>query len=176
MSRQQDAQVFNWHYSELDERNLEVRGRKVFFIIILFCVILLVTLLFLCARWICRYRHHLPTTFHSIQVRHAPSPPPQGLDLASIKKLPIILHQAPSDSADCALEETECCICLGPFEDGEKLKVLPACNHCFHCECVDNWLINRSSCPLCRSSLKVDDSTFPQILIEEPPIRIDLQF
>lgn len=175
MSSQQDAQVFNWHYTELDDRNLEVRGRKVFLIVLLLCIILLVTLLFLCARWICRYRGRLPTTFqYSSQVRHAPPPASQGLDLASIKRLPIILHQAPSDS-DCALEETECCICLSVFEDGEKLKVLPGCDHCFHCECVDNWLINHSSCPLCRSCLKVD-STFPQILIQEPPIRIDVQF
>lgn len=174
MASQQDAQVFNWHYTELEDQNLEVRGRKFFFIIVLFGIVLLVTILFLCARWICRYRNHLPTSYHSSQVRHAPPPPPQGLDLDSIKKLPIILHQAPSSESDCALEETECCICLSAFEDGEKLKVLPGCDHCFHCECVDNWLINRSSCPLCRSSLKVD-SSFPHILIEEPPIRIDLQ-
>ncbi|KAI9110704.1 hypothetical protein K1719_018142 [Acacia pycnantha] len=177
MPSQQDAQVFNWHYTELDNHNLELRSRKVLFIIFLFCLILLIILLFICARWICRYRDHLPTTFHSSQVRHAASPPSQGLDLDSIKKLPIILHQVPSDS-DCALEETECCICLSVFEDGEKLKVLPGCKHCFHCQCVDNWLINHSSCPLCRASIKVDvdSSSFPEILIQEPPIRIDLQF
>lgn len=180
-NHQQDAQVFNWHYTELDNHNLEVRSRKVLFIIFLFCLILIMILLFLCARWICRYRDRLPVTFHSSQVRHAPSPPSQGLDLDAIKKLPIILHQVPSEDEDCALEETECCICLSEFEDGEKLKVLPGCKHCFHCLCVDNWLINHSSCPLCRSLIKVDDvvdssSSFPEILIQEPPIRIDLQF
>ena len=103
-NHQQDAQVFNWHYTELDNHNLEVRSRKVLFIIFLFCLILIMILLFLCARWICRYRDRLPVTFHSSQVRHAPSPPSQGLDLDAIKKLPIILHQVPSETASDLIE------------------------------------------------------------------------
>ncbi|XP_061351653.1 RING-H2 finger protein ATL66-like [Gastrolobium bilobum] len=173
----QDAQVFNWHYdTELDDQNLGIRGRKLFFIIVLFSIILIFFALFLCARWICRYHGLLPTTFGSIQPHHAPPHlPPQGLDAETIKKLPIILHHTAASGPNRALEETECCICLSAFSDGEKLKVLPGCEHCFHCECVDKWLANHSSCPLCRASLKFD-SSFPEILIQEPPIRINLQF
>ncbi|EXB29971.1 RING-H2 finger protein ATL66 [Morus notabilis] len=50
----------------------------------------------------------------------------------------------------------ECSICLGVFEDGEKVKVLPGCSHCYHPECVDRWLSAQPSCPLCRASLRVD--------------------
>ncbi|KAI4306473.1 hypothetical protein L6164_029747 [Bauhinia variegata] len=171
----QDSQAFNWHYNEIDDRNLQIKGRTLFFIIVLLSVILLVTLLFLYARWVCRYQYHLPTTLDISDARHAPPATPQGLDPASIKKLPIILHQTPSDS-NCALEDTECCICLGEFKDGDKLKVLPGCDHSFHSECVDKWLINHSSCPLCRASLKPDSCAFPRILIPEPPIRINIQF
>ncbi|KAF7816498.1 RING-H2 finger protein ATL66-like [Senna tora] len=123
----QDAQGFTWHYMELDDRNLEIRGRTFFIIIVLFSIVLLVTLLFLYARWIWRYRGHIPTSYTPNQARHAPPPPPpqqEGLDPASIKKLPIILHQTPSDP-NCKLEETECCICLSAFKDGEKLKEPP---------------------------------------------------
>ncbi|XP_027368516.1 RING-H2 finger protein ATL66-like [Abrus precatorius] len=168
----QDAPPFSWHYdAELNDETLEIHGRKLFFIIVLFSIILLFTALFLFARRICRRHGLLPiTTFHSIQPRHAPPPsPPQGLDPDAIKKLPIILHQAPP-SPNRALEETECCICLSAFVDGEKLKVLPGCDHSFHCECVDKWLVNHSNCPLCRASLKFD-SSFPRVLIQEPPIR-----
>lgn len=49
--------------------------------------------------------------------------------------------------------ELECCICLGGFEDGEKVKVLPNCEHAYHSLCVDKWLSSHSSCPLCRDSL-----------------------
>ncbi|KAJ1401182.1 Zinc finger, RING-type [Sesbania bispinosa] len=169
-----DAQAFNWHYNaELDEENFVIRGRKLFFIIVLFAIILIFTALFICARWICR-RHHdlLPTAFHA-PVMASSTPLSQGLDADTIKKLPIILHQA---SPSCGPnQERECCICLSAFRDGEKLKVLPGCDHCFHCECVDEWLANHSSCPLCRASLKLD-SSFPEILIQEPPIRYSLRF
>ncbi|XP_054789012.1 RING-H2 finger protein ATL66-like [Prosopis cineraria] len=169
----QDSQGFTWHYTELDDRNLEIRGRTFFFVVGLFSIILFATLLFLYARWIWRYRGQHPTTYHSNGARLTPPPsPPQGLDPVSIKKLPIVLHQRASD-ATYKLEGTECCICLSTFKDGEKLKVLPGCDHSFHCECVDKWLSNHSSCPLCRSSLKVQ-SPFPKILTQEPANRINL--
>ncbi|KAG8054879.1 hypothetical protein GUJ93_ZPchr0001g30416 [Zizania palustris] len=47
---------------------------------------------------------------------------------------------------------TQCPICLGEFEEGDKVKTLPRCGHVFHPECVDAWLRSRPSCPLCRSS------------------------
>ena len=53
------------------------------------------------------------------------------LDADAIKRLPFILHQR------AAAEESECCICLGAFVDGTKLKVLPGCEYSFHSECVE---------------------------------------
>ncbi|KAE9587720.1 putative transcription factor C2H2 family [Lupinus albus] len=166
-----------WHYIELDDKDLQIRGRTLFFTILIFSITLLITVLFFYTRWVCRYHGHLPITFSTTtaaQSSHAPlPPPPQGLDSDLIKKLPIILYQAPSEHNGGAWEESECCICLGEFKDGEKVKVFPKCKHCFHCECVDEWLKHHSSCPLCRSSLKVE-SSFPMILIQEPPNRVDI--
>ncbi|XP_057433755.1 RING-H2 finger protein ATL66-like [Lotus japonicus] len=166
-----DTRSLNWRYTEIDDRDLEIRGRTLFFIIVLFSIIILVAVLFFYTRWICRYHNDLsvPTAFHA-----PPRPAQQGLPPTAIKKLPIILHQAPADTDGGAWEDMECSICLGEFRDGEKLKVLPACEHSFHCECVDKWLTHHSSCPLCRASLKVE-SLFPKILIQEPPIRIDIR-
>ncbi|KAL5580526.1 hypothetical protein UlMin_012968 [Ulmus minor] len=48
---------------------------------------------------------------------------------------------------------TECPICLGEFEEGERVRILPRCNHGFHAKCIDTWLAFRSSCPLCRQRL-----------------------
>ncbi|WJX38480.1 hypothetical protein P8452_26140 [Trifolium repens] len=169
-----NSRSLNWHYTELDDRDLEIRGRTLFFIIVLFSILLLVIVLFFYTRWVCRYHSHITTTTLSASIHALPPAQPQGLDPVSIKKLPIILHQAPTDPENGAWEDTECCICLGEFIDGEKVKVLPGCEHYFHCDCVDNWLTCQSSCPLCRGSLKIE-SSFPEILIQEPPIRIDIQ-
>ncbi|KAJ0695022.1 putative transcription factor C2H2 family [Helianthus annuus] len=47
----------------------------------------------------------------------------------------------------------ECVICLGDFSKGERVKILPKCNHGFHVRCIDKWLRSHSSCPTCRHSL-----------------------
>lgn len=47
-----------------------------------------------------------------------------------------------------------CSICTEDFTKGEEVRVLP-CNHKFHPECVDPWLLNVSgTCPLCRVDLR----------------------
>ena len=47
-----------------------------------------------------------------------------------------------------------CSICTEDFQKGEELRVLP-CNHKFHPDCVDPWLLNVSgTCPLCRIDLR----------------------
>ncbi|GAB2227210.1 hypothetical protein Droror1_Dr00009022 [Drosera rotundifolia] len=48
---------------------------------------------------------------------------------------------------------TECPICLTEFVEGEKVRVLPKCNHGFHARCIDKWLATHPSCPNCRHSL-----------------------
>jgi hypothetical protein len=47
-----------------------------------------------------------------------------------------------------------CSICTEDFTLGSDVRVLP-CNHRFHPECVDPWLLNVSgTCPLCRIDLR----------------------
>ncbi|XP_073158143.1 RING-H2 finger protein ATL78-like [Henckelia pumila] len=49
--------------------------------------------------------------------------------------------------------DTECAICLSEFAVGERVRVLPTCNHGFHIRCIDKWLNSHSSCPTCRHCL-----------------------
>lgn len=54
-------------------------------------------------------------------------------------------------------EETEeaepCSICLQEYEPGEKVRHLP-CQHVFHRDCVDEWLLGESRlCPMCKRSV-----------------------
>lgn len=43
----------------------------------------------------------------------------------------------------------ECCICLSTYEDGAALRGLP-CGHHFDQSCLDKWLRNKPTCPLCK--------------------------
>ncbi|XP_074295550.1 RING-H2 finger protein ATL78-like [Silene latifolia] len=48
---------------------------------------------------------------------------------------------------------TECVICLSEFSLGDKVRLLPKCQHGFHVRCIDKWLNSHSSCPTCRHCL-----------------------
>ncbi|KAK1270179.1 E3 ubiquitin-protein ligase [Acorus gramineus] len=48
-------------------------------------------------------------------------------------------------------EEAMCAVCLSEFKDGEEVRLLPECLHCYHVECIDMWLSSHSNCPLCRA-------------------------
>ncbi|XP_027367521.1 E3 ubiquitin-protein ligase RING1-like [Abrus precatorius] len=49
------------------------------------------------------------------------------------------------------IDGTDCSVCLGEFQHGESLRLLPKCNHAFHIPCIDTWLRSHKNCPLCRA-------------------------
>lgn len=53
------------------------------------------------------------------------------------------------DENDCAVK---CLVCQFAYENDECLRRLP-CGHCFHRECVDQWLASKDFCPYCRKSI-----------------------
>ncbi|KAI3751272.1 hypothetical protein L2E82_22320 [Cichorium intybus] len=155
------SQTFHWQDDDLDDANFQIHGRTLLYIVVLFSIILLITVIFfIYARCVVRSNSssaHNPTNF-SISLNSPPLSRPQGLDAATINSIPItIYHRSPADLSSLATNDSsECSICLGVFEEGEKVKVLQSCCHCYHCECVDKWLITHSSCPMCRTTVRVD--------------------
>ena len=50
--------------------------------------------------------------------------------------------------------DDKCIICQYEFQSNEKVKVLP-CKHCFHPDCIDEWLKNQKACPYCKTEVKI---------------------
>jgi hypothetical protein len=71
------------------------------------------------------------------------------------------------------MSETVCSICLEENSD-QKLR----CGHCFHIECINNWLDFNDTCPNCRQSpypdIFFDDACKPNIVTKEFTARLFL--
>ena len=50
--------------------------------------------------------------------------------------------------------DDKCIVCQYEFKNYEKVIVLP-CKHCFHPDCIEEWLKNQKVCPYCKSEVKV---------------------
>ncbi len=48
-------------------------------------------------------------------------------------------------------QENLCCICLQDIKESKSL-FMTYCHHKFHVKCVKQWLIEKSTCPLCNSN------------------------
>ncbi|XP_045381618.1 E3 ubiquitin-protein ligase RNF43 isoform X2 [Lemur catta] len=81
------------------------------------------------------------------------------------------------DSGSSCSSAPMCAICLEEFSEGQELRVI-SCLHEFHRTCVDPWLHQHRTCPLCMFNI-VEGDSFPQSLgpsrsYQEPGRRLHL--
>ncbi|KAJ7560300.1 hypothetical protein O6H91_04G122900 [Diphasiastrum complanatum] len=79
-----------------------------------------------------------------------------GIDEAIIQSLPKFSFSSLKGNK----EGLECAVCLGKYVDTDVLRLLSRCRHAFHIDCVDNWLLSKSNCPLCRCQVTTEDQVF----------------
>ncbi|KAE8722116.1 putative Ubiquitin-like superfamily protein [Hibiscus syriacus] len=54
--------------------------------------------------------------------------------------------------------DATCPICLSEYRTTETIRCIPECKHCFHAECIDEWLRLNTSCPVCRNNPSTEDA------------------
>ncbi|KAE8672230.1 RING-H2 finger protein ATL17 [Hibiscus syriacus] len=94
-----------------------------------------------------RYMRHRARRLLSISTAANTS---KGLDSSVIKTIPIMVY---ATKASC-FPPLDCPVCLSEFENDDKTRVLPECNHTFHVDCIDMWFYSHSNCPLCRATIQ----------------------
>ncbi|KFK24948.1 hypothetical protein AALP_AA8G046900 [Arabis alpina] len=107
----------------------------------LICALSLHSILRCVIRWTRRFTHNQDPIDSNANVENV-------IKNRALKQIPV-----ESYSSMIKMKAMECLICLGEFVEGEKVRVLPKCNHGFHVKCIDTWLLSHSSCPTCRQSL-----------------------
>ncbi|CAL9148059.1 unnamed protein product [Musa hybrid cultivar] len=83
--------------------------------------------------------------------------PKAGLDPSAIAALRSFSYRRASTAEGRRGEHTctvECAVCLSMVEEGETVRLLSACQHLFHAECIDVWLLSNSTCPVCRADAR----------------------
>lgn len=155
-----------------------------------FCVSVLF-IVFVCSRLVCalvrRRRRRSRATplppgfpplaanyFFAVQVDRlgGAQPAPAGLDSAAVAAFPTRAYSSsaagastPSSSASSDAAP-QCVVCLAEYEDKDLLRTLPYCGHNFHVACIDVWLKQHTTCPVCRISL----SDYPDSKHTLPPL------
>lgn len=76
----------------------------------------------------------------------------KGLHAQRIVELPVEDFQTSEGSKGQGDEP--CSICLSEFFEGDQVRRLPGCNHCFHKSCIDLWLLQQTQCPLCKGKIE----------------------
>lgn len=75
-----------------------------------------------------------------------------GASAAEIGRLPTYSVSAPMhDGTQDSSVDNQCSVCLGIFEVGDTNRILP-CLHVFHEKCIDTWLHEHATCPICKFS------------------------
>nr|POF24697.1 putative ring-h2 finger protein atl71 [Quercus suber] len=102
-------------------------------------------------------KHSLPPGPHQIRnlttgdQQHSIDSIELGLDEATLRNYPKLIYaqaklQKGNSTASC------CSICLADYKNTDVLRLLPDCGHLFHVKCVDPWLQQQATCPVCRNS------------------------
>ncbi|XP_010055018.2 RING-H2 finger protein ATL22 [Eucalyptus grandis] len=100
------------------------------------------------------------------QGRNRANNPLQSIDLAAVIPQPSIVTVGLDESTIESFtkivlgeslrlsgpNDNICPICLADYKPKEILRCIPECTHCFHAECIDEWLKISSMCPVCRNS------------------------
>ncbi|KAI3453393.1 hypothetical protein Pfo_010056 [Paulownia fortunei] len=129
-------------------------------IIVLTIILLIFFFVGVFSIYFCRcFMQNILCTWH---LRHSPtgtpvggatsSPAAGGLDPLIVQSFPTFTY---STVKDYRKEKygLECAICLVEFEGSDVLRLLTACCHVFHQECIDLWLESHKTCPVCRRNL-----------------------
>lgn len=154
--------------SELYPRDYSFEANVAMIVTILFCALICSVVLNAIYRCVLRCsRLPNPESSESSSAHLSNS----GINKEALKTFPIIKY---SDDLKLPGLDSECVICLSQFAPGERVKVLPKCNHGFHSRCIDRWLKSHSSCPTCRHCLiqtceKIVSCSMPNTLLQSAP-------
>lgn len=78
---------------------------------------------------------------------------PAGLTTEQIADNSTVMTYAATDDTDNQPSSSICSICTLEYEPQQQIRSLDHCDHTFHTSCIDRWLSDHNTCPLCRANV-----------------------
>ncbi|KAM9857007.1 RING finger protein 150a [Aulostomus maculatus] len=139
-----DQHVVVTMYITIGTRNLQkyVSRTSVVFVSISFIVLMIISLAWLVFYYIQRFRYANARDRNQRRLGDAAKKAISKLQVRTIKKGD---KETESDFDNCA-------VCIEGYKPNDVVRVLP-CRHVFHKHCVDPWLQDHRTCPMCKMNI-----------------------
>ncbi|XP_060793747.1 RING finger protein 150 isoform X2 [Neoarius graeffei] len=155
----------NMHIT-IGTRNLQkyVSRTSVVFVSISFIVLMIISLASLVFYYIQRFRYANARDRNQRRLGDAAKKAISQLQVRTIRKGD---QETESDFDNCA-------VCIEGYKPNDVVRILP-CRHVFHKGCVDPWLVDHRTCPMCKMNiLKALGLTSSAECLEELPLDYEL--
>ncbi|KAJ7319713.1 hypothetical protein JRQ81_019224 [Phrynocephalus forsythii] len=115
-----------------------ITGQSVVFVAIAFITMMIISLAWLIFFYIQRFLYS-GSQFRSQGHREE--------TMKAIGQLP--LHTVKHEDKGLDIDAENCAICIENYKPKDTLRILP-CKHVFHRHCIDPWLLDHRTCPMCK--------------------------
>lgn len=117
-----------------------INRTSVLFVSVSFIVLMIISLVWLVFYYVQRFRY--------LQTKDK-----QSRRLCNVAKRIIAKIPTKSIKSDDKEIDNDCCaICIEPYKVTDVIRVLP-CKHEFHKTCIDPWLLEHRTCPMCKMDI-----------------------
>ncbi|CAH0561074.1 unnamed protein product [Brassicogethes aeneus] len=138
----EDVSVFITVAGQTVSRSASINRTSVLFVSITFIILIIISLAWLIFYYVQRFRYS-----------HARERLSKRLNSAA-KKAVCKIPTRTLKSGDKEIQgEAECCpICIEAYKSGDVIRLLP-CSHDYHKVCIDPWLLEHRTCPMCKMDI-----------------------
>ncbi|XP_029453364.1 RING finger protein 150 isoform X2 [Rhinatrema bivittatum] len=131
-------------YITIGTRNLQkyVSRTSVVFVSISFIVLMIISLAWLVFYYIQRFRYANARDRNQRRLGDAAKKAISKLQVRTIKK----------GDKETEPDYDNCAVCIEGYKPNDVVRILP-CRHLFHKACVDPWLLDHRTCPMCKMNI-----------------------